>query len=134
MSDVHAVAVAIAVVEQDDRVLIGQRPAEVPLAGYWEFPGGKVRRGESPEQAALRECREETGLEVYATGGFPSSIHQYDHGRVELHFFRCLCVGQTTKPMKPFRWVPRADLAKYRFPEGNHELLKLLSGCTRDRL
>ena len=48
-------AIAVAVVEHDDRFLVGQRPAGKPLAGYWEFPGGRVEEGESPQQAAIRE-------------------------------------------------------------------------------
>ena len=54
--------VAIAVVEHDGCFLVGVRPEGKPLAGFAEFPGGKVDHGETPEQAAIRECREESGL------------------------------------------------------------------------
>jgi 8-oxo-dGTP diphosphatase len=53
-----ATPIAVAVVEHDDRVLIGQRPPGVVLGGLWEFPGGKIFEGESAEEAAVRECRE----------------------------------------------------------------------------
>src|SRR4051812_46830278 len=56
--------VAIAVVEHDGKSLVGERPAGVALAGFAEFPGGKVEPGESPEAAAVRECIEESGLQV----------------------------------------------------------------------
>ena len=56
--------IAVAVVEHDGRFLVGLRPAGKPLAGFSEFPGGKVHSGETPAEAAERECREETGLSV----------------------------------------------------------------------
>ena len=71
--------IAIAVVEHDDRFLIGQRPAGVALAGYWEFPGGKVEPDESPADAAVRECLEETGIQISVVGEYPTTRHQYDH-------------------------------------------------------
>ena len=58
MSSDSPVQIALAVVRHDDSVLIGQRPAGVPLAGYWEFPGGKILDDETPQEAAARECRE----------------------------------------------------------------------------
>jgi 8-oxo-dGTP diphosphatase len=59
-----AVPIAIAVVEQNNCFLIGKRPPGVVLAGYWEFPGGKILDGEEPSACAARECREETGVDV----------------------------------------------------------------------
>ena len=62
MSDTLATPIAIAVVLHNDCVLIGVRPAGATLAGLWEFPGGKIEAGETPNEAAERECLEETGL------------------------------------------------------------------------
>lgn len=118
--------IAIAVVEQDGKYLIGQRPAGVALAGLWEFPGGKVEPGESPEQAAIRECREETGIEIAVVGEYPEHVHQYDHGCVRLRFFRCVAASIDQSPRLPYRWVARADLTKYPFPDGNRALLSQL--------
>jgi mutator protein MutT len=141
MSGDRRVEVALAVVRQGDRVLIGQRPAGGPLAGYWEFPGGKILSGESPQDAAARECREETGLQI-CVGSLLSLVdHVYPHGPVRLHFFaaepRCPprpSVGAGAVrgspdpapsadppyvPVAPFRWVPLADLPSYRFPPAN---------------
>jgi 8-oxo-dGTP diphosphatase len=121
-----ATLIAIAVVEQDGRFLIGQRPAGVPLAGLWEFPGGKVEPGESPQQAVIRECREETGIEVLAVGEYPEHIEQYAHGCVRLRFFQCVPVPSCASPAPPFRWVAREQLSEYSFPKGNRQLLALL--------
>ncbi|MDP6469251.1 MAG: NUDIX domain-containing protein, partial [Pirellulaceae bacterium] len=62
--------IAIAVVEHNGRFLVGMRPVETVLAGFSEFPGGKVEPNEVPAQAAVRECLEETGLEVEVSGAF----------------------------------------------------------------
>ena len=118
--------IAIAVVEQENQFLIGQRPPNVPLAGLWEFPGGKVKAGESPQEAAVRECREETGLEVQVAGEYPEHVQQYEHDRVRLRFFRCIPDSSLAIPAPPFRWVAQQQLLDYPFPEGNRRLLGLL--------
>jgi 8-oxo-dGTP diphosphatase len=103
----------------------------VPLAGFWEFPGGKVEAGETPQQAAQRECLEEAGIEIVVENPYPRAIHQYDHDRVELHFFACRPVDPRTKAASPFRWVEQANLGDYRFPEANAALVRHL--CSRPR-
>jgi 8-oxo-dGTP diphosphatase len=123
----HAVPIAIAVVEHEDCFLIGQRPTGVVLAGFWEFPGGKVHSGETPAEAAARECREETGLEVQVVGFYGERRYDYDQGRVHLHFVACLPCEPGQNPRHPFRWVNRRDLIRYGFPPANEELLLHLS-------
>lgn len=119
--------IAIAVVEHDDRFLIGQRPEGVPLAGLWEFPGGKIEPEETAEQAAVRECREETGLVVEPLFRYPHTAHEYAHGAVELEFVACgLVSGERVEPQPPFRWVERGELAQYEFPQANRELIRRL--------
>ena len=118
--------IAIAVVEQQGRFLVGVRPDGVPLAGFYEFPGGKVEPNEPPAQAAVRECREETGLEVEVVDAFPEHVQRYQHGDVRLLFFQCRLTGDAAQPLPPFRWVARRDLKTLRFPAGNDGLLELL--------
>ena len=119
--------IAIAVVEHAGCFLIGQRPPGVPLAGLWEFPGGKMEPDETAKEAAVRECREETGLAVETEGTWLVQEEEYPHGRVRLHFIACqLAKGETGSQREPFRWVARQDLATYEFPSGNRELLRLL--------
>ena len=126
------IAVAIAVVRSGDRFLIGQRPAGSKLAGLWEFPGGKVESGESPRDAAVRECLEETTLDVEIVGEYPGRIQSYDHGTVELSFFDCQPVDPNAVPTPGYRWIDRVDLPNYAFPTGNNDLLALLAR-TADR-
>jgi 8-oxo-dGTP diphosphatase len=120
------VDIAIAVVECKDKFLIGLRPAGEALAGVWEFPGGKVEPGETPENAAVRECLEEAGLAVRVTGEYPQVAHDYEHAPVCLHFFACAAIEQRKRLPSRFRWVARADLARYAFPAANAGLLVLL--------
>jgi len=120
--------IAIAVVEHEGCFLIGPRPATAPLGGLWEFPGGKVRAGESAEQAAVRECREETGLGVEVQGFLPEQLQSYAHETVRLQFLHCRPLRPASSPHAPFRWVPRAELRNYPFPDGNRALLAHLVG------
>jgi mutator protein MutT len=125
-----ATPIAIAVVENDDRFLIGQRPPGVVLAGFWEFPGGKVRQHESTNEATVRECREETGIDVEVVGTYGERLHKYDHGVVHLHFVACRPRDPLQPPYSPFRWVMRQDLSRYPFPPANDELLTVLQSTT----
>ena len=126
--------IAIAVVDCEGRFLIGQRPAGVPLAGLWEFPGGKIQPGETPEEAAVRECREETGLSVQPLFRYPEHMQDYDHGQVQLLFIACrLADPARSTPQSPFRWVRRDELGRYDFPSGNTGLLQILTGSQNPR-
>lgn len=123
-----ATPIAIAVVEHDGCFLVGQRPPGVPLAGLWEFPGGKIQPGETPEAAAVRECLEETGLPVEPLFRYPEYIHQYEHGLVQLYFVACRLPAQLSQvPTAPFQWAGRSELAELQFPDGNAALLRLLA-------
>ncbi len=88
-ADRRRIAVVAAVLQQEDgRFLLAQRPQGKAYAGYWEFPGGKVENGESPEGALARELHEELGIKV--TAAYPWLIREFDypHADVRLHFFR----------------------------------------------
>lgn len=119
--------IAIAVVEHEGRYLVGRRPSNVPLAGLWEFPGGKVQANETPAGAAARECIEETGLAVQVGGEYSTIEHDYAHDRVELHFFRCTPVDPEQPPREPFRWVAAADLTALKSPPANRAILEQIA-------
>ncbi|MEQ9406246.1 MAG: (deoxy)nucleoside triphosphate pyrophosphohydrolase [Fuerstiella sp.] len=125
--------VAVAVVESSGHILVGTRADDAVLAGKSEFPGGKCQPDETPRSCAVRECREETGLMVLPRGHLTTVTHDYDHGRVELHFWRCQlvpdlpCLANATAP---FKWVPLDQLQYLDFPEANAEVLQLLTAQT----
>ncbi len=131
MSHAAPTEIAIAVVEDSDRFLIGLRPPDVPLAGHWEFPGGKIHAEETPEEAAVRETYEETGLRVIAQSVYLVHHQDYDHARLRLHFIRCRVLDPDQTPEPPFRWVSRSDLDRFSFPAGNRPLLELLRSGRR---
>ncbi len=120
--------IAVAVVEWKGRFLVGVRDMDAELGGYDEFPGGKVKLGETPAQAAVRECVEETGVEVEALELFvPVVEHTYVHGALRLHFLRCRPTQPSDAPPKPpFRWADREELSRLRFPEANRLVVETL--------
>jgi len=124
-----SVTVAIAVVEQDGRYLVGRRSAHLPLGGLWEFPGGKVEAGEAPRAAATRECLEETGLRVRPSHCILVHQQAYAHATITLHFIACELCDPALSPQAPFAWIAREKLAQLQFPAGNAPLLKLLTEC-----
>jgi 8-oxo-dGTP diphosphatase len=123
--------IAVVVVEADGQFLVGIRPAGVALAGYHEFPGGKVKSDESLEEAAVREAAEETGLDVEVGGLILQETFDYDHANVHLHFFAAKPADWSkgwplpdAKP--PFQWIAQRELDKCRFPDANARLLNKL--------
>lgn len=123
--------IAIAVVEYENHFLVGKRPEGVPLAGLWEFPGGKMEPGEAADEAAARECLEETGIAVETIGQLPDQLESYSHGTVRLFFVHCLPKQPIPPPRPPYRWVPRAQLAELPFPSGNRRVIDLLLSRSR---
>lgn len=126
MTSPEPVLIAIVVVQRGSDVLIGRRPPDVPLGGLWEFPGGKLLPGESPDEAARRECREETGLEIRLLTPLQTVDHRYEHGLVRLHFFLAEPLDRLAEPRPPYCWVARPELADYPFPPANRSVLQRL--------
>ena len=83
--------VAVALVDVDGRVLLAERPAGKPMAGLWEFPGGKVRVGETPEAALIRELKEELGIDVTASclAPFTFASHAYEDFHLVMPLYVC---------------------------------------------
>jgi 8-oxo-dGTP diphosphatase len=119
--------VAIAVVESEGAWLVGVRGPDGPLPGYHEFPGGKLNHDESPQDAAVRECEEETGLTVMADETLYECTHDYPHGRIELTFVLCRPVSKgRPAALGRFEWRTARELEGLKFPEANGPVLQLL--------
>ncbi len=122
--------VAAALIVRDGEVLIGQRRSNQPMALLWEFPGGKIETGESPQEALVRELVEELG--IHATVG-PKVIHirhNYRHGgAVDLQFFSVReFEGEIQNHIyEQIRWVKLGDLTTYDFLAADRGLIRDLA-------
>ena len=121
--------IGVAVVEADGCYLVGVRGPDGPLAGYDEFPGGKLLPQESPEEGACRECLEEAGIAVRAERLLLRRQFDYPHGSVDLHFWLCRLRNEADAAAVQggFRWVPAGELSGLRFPEANAPIVRMLS-------
>lgn len=98
-SNSPAISVVCAIIERDHHVLIAQRPPGKHLAGKWEFPGGKIDPGETPENALLREIREELACRLIITRRLPPNIHHYETTSIELIPFVCRLAIDSPPPV-----------------------------------
>jgi len=119
---------AIAIIENDGKILIARRQKDDPLKGKWEFPGGKIMAGETPEECLRRELREELDIDIEVGDLLYSTQHVYNHIAVELYFYEITYLSGEIK-LKEYhdiRWVGKKDLRNYDFPEANVPILKIL--------
>jgi 8-oxo-dGTP diphosphatase len=119
--------VACALVDTDRRVLIAQRPEGKPLAGLWEFPGGKIDRGERPEQTLIRELREEIGITVQEACLAPLTFasYQYDdfHLLMPLYICRRWEGEVVAREGQKLAWVRANKLRGYPMPPADIPLI-----------
>ena len=121
--------IAVVVVRRDSRILIGRRPTEGLLGGLWEFPGGKIEPGETPEAAAARELREEMCIEVSIGRQIALVPFAYSHFRITLHAFEAAwTAGEPCgRAVSDWRWVTADELRSYAFPAANRPIIEQLS-------
>ncbi|MGH7087801.1 MAG: 8-oxo-dGTP diphosphatase MutT [Stellaceae bacterium] len=127
--------VCAALIDADGRVLLAERPAGKPMAGLWEFPGGKIDAGETPETALVRELEEELGIDVASSDLVPLTFasHAYEHFHVLLLLYLCRRWTGEIGPREAQRvaWVHTARFADYPMPDADRPLLAAL--CKRLR-
>ena len=121
--------IAVGIVrDEKSRIYIQQRDTDSMLGGLWEFPGGKVEPGESPEQACQREILEETGMQIRVAAPITTIKHAYSHFRITMHAFECVLLSEKKSPNEqPSEWIARESFADYAFPRANRRLLDLLA-------
>jgi len=124
------IRVAAAVVFNGDRLLMTQRPPGDPLALLWEFPGGKIEPGETPEEALHREVAEELGVRAEVGEVMGVERFDYDHGpRVEIHFVRVVLEHARFTPsaaVHAVRWVRPAEIRLGEVLAADREFLRRL--------
>ena len=134
MSEGHAVptvlVVAVALIDPDGRVLIAKRPEGKQLAGLWEFPGGKVEPGETPEAALIREVKEERDLDTWASCLAPLTYasHSYADFHLLMPLFACRKWQGTVRSLEgqQLAWVRPNQLRDYPMPPADLPLIPIL--------
>lgn len=121
---------AVALIDVDGRVLLAQRPEGKSMAGLWEFPGGKVEAGETPEAALIRELREELGIETWKSCLAPLTFasHAYDTFHLLMPLFACRRWDGTPRAYEgqTLKWVRPADMRDYPMPPADLPLIPIL--------
>lgn len=122
----NAVMIGVAVVEAFERYLVGKRSEDRTLPGKAEFPGGKCEADESPMSCAIRECREETGLDVEPVLLMAERRFEYEHETVDLRFWLCKPKGDVDPgaELNGFRWLTVDELLEEDFPAANEPILE----------
>ncbi len=122
--------VAAALVDRDNRVLLAQRPEGKSLAGLWEFPGGKLDAGETPEQALVRELKEELGIEVClpCLAPFTFASHTYETFHLLMPLYVCRNWDGEIAPREgqTVKWVRASALTDYPMPPADVPLIPWL--------
>jgi 8-oxo-dGTP diphosphatase len=121
---------AVALIDRDGRVLLAQRPEGKSMAGLWEFPGGKVEGGETPEAALVRELREELGIETWNSCLAPLTFasHTYDDFHLLMPLFACRKWNGIVQPKEgqTLKWVYPKDFSNYPMPPADIPLIPIL--------
>ena len=121
---------AVALVDSDGRVLLAERPQGRAMAGLWEFPGGKVRPSETPEQALIRELHEELAIDTVASclAPFTFASHAYDDFHLLMPLYLCRQWSGTLVPQEGQRvtWVMPNRLRDYEMPPADRPLVAML--------
>lgn len=130
MSKPILLVAAVALIDRDNRVLIAQRPEGKTMAGLWEFPGGKVEAGETPEIALHRELQEELDIDVCMSclAPFNFASHSYAAFHLIMPLYICRTWDGVVSPREgqQIAWVPALQLSRYPMPPADEPLIPWL--------
>ena len=120
--------IAVGVIFKNERVLITRRKTEGLLGGLWEFPGGKIKDGESAQSACIREIKEEVNLDVQIERHLTTVKHAYTHFKIVMEVFCCRYHSGRVKLKGPvdFCWIGFDEFKNHPFPRANHKFIPLL--------
>ena len=120
------VEVVAALIWDKDKFLICQRPENKGNALLWEFVGGKVEKGETKEEALIRECREELGITLSVGGEFMDVVHEYPDITVHLTLFSAIIEKGVPQKLEhnDIKWISVSEIGDYDFCRADTEILE----------
>lgn len=127
MDNKRIIEVVGAIIKDGERYLVGQRAAHKSQGGLWEFVGGKIEPGETPEQALARECREELDIEIENECIVDSVVHEYPEKTIRLTLISCTPKpGFVPRPNEheSIRWVTKDEMREMDFAAADKELIQ----------
>lgn len=121
------IVVSIALINEANEILLSKRPNNKHLAGFWEFPGGKVESGETPEGALIREIKEELNIDINDKCIAPLSFSEFDYKEFQLLLLLYICRRWEGEPKSmennELKWVEPNMLKKYKMPPADDSLI-----------
>ena len=124
------IVVSIALINNENEILLSKRPEKKHLSGFWEFPGGKVEDGETPEKALIREVKEELNIEINNKCIAPLSFSEFDYNNFQLLLLLYICRRWDGEPMSmennKLEWVKPNMLRDYKMPPADDALIYCL--------
>lgn len=126
------VEVVAALIWDENRFMICQRPSHKSCALLWEFVGGKVERGETKEQALVRECREELAVTLAVGDEFMDVVHAYPDITVHLTLFHARIVAGTPQKLEhnDIRWITPSEIPNFTFCPADKDILKRIAALS----
>ena len=120
--------IAVGIIIKRNKLLITRRKSEGLLGGLWEFPGGKIEKDESPQEACLRELKEEVNLDVEIVSHLTQVKHAYTHFKIRMEVFICRYNDGRVRLRGPVahRWITLNQIENFAFPKANHKFFALL--------
>ena len=122
------IRVTAAIIIDSDKVFIAKRKPPGKMPGKWEFPGGKIEEGETPEQCLRRELREELGVEVAVGECVGTNVHRYDFYQIDLLAYKARILGGKIRltDHSDMAWVKAEDLSGYEFVPADIPFVKMI--------
>ena len=124
------IVVSIALINDEDKILLSRRPEKKHLSGFWEFPGGKVEKWETPETALIREVKEELNVSIDNKCIAPLSFSEFDYKQFQLLLLLYVCRRWDGHPVSmennELKWVKPNMLRKYKMPPADDALIYCL--------
>ena len=124
------IVVSIALINNENEILLSKRPEKKHLSGFWEFPGGKVEEGETPEKALIREVKEELNIDINDKCIAPLSFSEFDYNNFQLLLLLYICRRWDGVPMSmennKLEWVKPNMLRDYKMPPADDALIYCL--------